>query len=90
MDSLPRDVSTVQFHNLIPSGTYDVEICQSYMTELSSRTSTYVLVHGVLSKSYDNFMPTAYLRVQIRNSMSSRKKVPEKMLATMAGQRRKF
>ena len=90
MDSLPRGVPAVQFHNRIPSGTYDIEICQSYMTELSSRTSTYVLVHGVHSKSYDNFMPTAYLRVQIRNSMSSGKKAPEKMLATMAGQRRKF
>ena len=60
------------------------------MTELSSRTSTYVLVHGALSKSYDNFIPTAYPRVQIRNSMSPRKKAPEKMLTTMAGQRRKF
>ena len=66
MDSLPRGVPVVQFHNRIPFGTYDIEICQSYMTELPSR--------GVLSKSYDNFMPAAYLRVQIRNSMPSRKK----------------
>ena len=44
MDSLPRGVPAAQFHNRIPSGTYDIEICQSYMNELSSRTSTYVLV----------------------------------------------
>ena len=42
-DSLLRGVPAVQFHN-IPSGTYDTEICQSYMTELSSLTSAYVLV----------------------------------------------
>ena len=35
-------------------------------------------------------MPEAYLRVQIRNEMPSRKKAPEKMLAIMAIQRRKF
>ena len=68
MDSLPRGVPVAQFHNRIPFGTYDIDICQSYMTELPSR--------GVLSKSYDNFMPAAYLRVQIRNSMPSRKKSP--------------
>ena len=31
------------------------------------------LFNGVLSESYDYFMPAAYLRVQIRNLMSSRK-----------------
>ena len=36
MDFLPRAVPAVQFHNCIPS--YGTEICQSYMTELPSRT----------------------------------------------------
>ena len=44
MDSFPSGVPHVQFYNLISSGTDNIEICQSYMTELSSRTSTYVLV----------------------------------------------
>ena len=71
MDSFPRGVPAVQSHNRSPSVTDDTEICQSYMTALSSRTSTYVLVHGVFS--HDNFMPATYFRVQIRNSMSCRK-----------------
>ena len=54
--------------------TYNIEICQSYMTELLSRTSRTPLAQWSLSKNYDNFMPAAYLRVQIRNSMPSRKK----------------
>ena len=44
MESVPRGIPAVQFHNHIPSGTYDIEICQSYMTELLSRASNYVLV----------------------------------------------
>ena len=44
MDSFPRGIPAVQFHNRSPSVTDDIEICQNYMTELSSRTSTYVLV----------------------------------------------
>ena len=50
MDSFPRGIPAVQFHNCSPSVTDDIEICQSCMTALSSRTSTYVLVHGVLQK----------------------------------------
>ena len=73
MDYFPRGAPTVQFHNRSSSVIDDIEICQSYMTAFSSRTSTYVLVHGALSKSYDNFMRAAYLRVQIKNSMSCRK-----------------
>ena len=38
-------------------------------------TSTYVSVKWILSKSCDDFMTAAYLRVWIRNSMSSRKSV---------------
>ena len=44
MDSLPKGVPAVQFHNRISSGTDDIEVCQSYMIELSSRTSAYVVV----------------------------------------------
>ena len=47
MDSLPRGLSAFRFHNRIASGTDDIEICQSYMTGLSSRTSTYVLVQWI-------------------------------------------
>ena len=36
MDSSPRYVPGVQFHNRSPSVTEDIEICQSYMTALSS------------------------------------------------------
>ena len=52
LDSFPRGVTAVQFHDRSPSVTDNIEICQSNMTALSSRTSTYALVHGVLS--YDN------------------------------------
>ena len=78
MDSFPRGVPAVQFHNRSPSLTDDIEICQSYISALSSRTSTYVLVQWSPLKSYDNFIPAAYLRVQIRNSMSSCKKALKK------------
>ena len=44
MDSLPTSVPAAHFHNRIPSGTYDIEICQSCMTELSSHTSRTPLV----------------------------------------------
>ena len=44
MDSFPRSVPAVQFHNCSPSVTEDTEICQSYMTPLSSHNITYVLV----------------------------------------------
>ena len=37
MGSSPRGVPAVQFHNPNPSITEDIEICQSYMTALSSR-----------------------------------------------------
>ena len=72
MNSFPRGVPAIQFHNR-PSVTEDIEICQSYMTALPSRHPylCFIQSSGVLSESYDNFMPVAYLRVQIRNSMSS-------------------
>ena len=80
MDSLPRGVPTVQFHNRSPSVTEDIEICQSYMTALLTRHQYLCLIqsNGALSESYVNFMPAAYLKVQIRNLMSSRKNALEK------------
>ena len=44
MDYFPRGVPPAQFHNRGPFVTDDIKICQSYMTALSSGTSTYVLV----------------------------------------------
>ena len=43
------------------------------MTALPSHTSTWS--NGVLSKSYNNLIPEAYLRVQIINSMPRHKKI---------------
>ena len=75
MDSFLRGVPAVQFHNRRQSVIEDIEICQSYMTALSSRHQylCFVQLNGVLSESYDNFIPAAYLRVQIRYLMSSGK-----------------
>ena len=78
MNYFPRGVPAVQSHNRSPSVTDDIEICESYMTALSSRTSTYVLVHGILCSGYDSSMPAAYLGVQIRNLMPPRKKSQKK------------
>ena len=44
MDYFPRGVPAAQFHNCSPFVTDDIKICQSYMTALSSGTSTYVSV----------------------------------------------
>ena len=82
MDSLPRSVPAVQFHNHVPSGTYDIDFCQSYTWPSCHHAP--VGLHWpnrVLSKSYDNFMPATFLRVQIRNSMPSRKKSPWKNIS---------
>ena len=67
--------TAVQFHNRSPSVTEDIKICQSYMTALSSchQYLCFLQSNGGLSETYDNFMPAAYLRVQIRNLMPSRK-----------------
>ena len=46
--------------------------------------------NGVLSNNYDNFMPAAYLRVQIRNSMPSRKKSPWKNVSHHGWQTKKY
>ena len=75
LDSFPRGVPAVQFYNRSPSVTEDFDICQSYITALSSRHQYlyFIQSNGALSESYDNFMPAAYLRVQIRNLMFSRK-----------------
>ena len=42
------------------------------------------------SKSYDNFMPATCLRVQIRNSMPSRKKSPWKNVSHHGWQTKKY
>ena len=80
MDSLPRGVPTVQFHNRSSSVTEDIEICQSYMIALSSHHQylCFIQSNGALSESYDNFIPAAYFRVQIRNLMSCRKNTLKK------------
>ena len=44
MDSFPKGAPAVQFLDGSPSVADNIEICQSYMTELSSHTSTYVSV----------------------------------------------
>ena len=75
MDSLPRGVPVVQ------SVTKDIEIYQSDMTALSSRYQhlSFIQPNRVLSESHDNFMlAAAYLRIQIINSMYSRKKTLKK------------
>ena len=43
------------------------------ITALSIHHLSFIQSNGALSESYDNFMLEAYLRVQIRNLMSSRK-----------------
>ena len=80
MDSFSRGLPAVQFHNRSPSVTKDIEIGESNMIALSSRHQylCFIQSNGVLSESHDNFMPVAYLRVQIRNSMSSCKKALRK------------
>ena len=68
MDSLPRGVHAVQFHNRISFGNYDMR---------SAKVTSPSCHHAPApTKSYENFMHAAYLRVQIRNLMSSRKKIP--------------
>ena len=47
MDSFPRGIPAVQYHNRSPYVTENFQICQSYMTALSSRTSTYVNIGQV-------------------------------------------
>ena len=61
MDSFPRGVPAVQFHNCSPSVNEDTARCK-YVC--------FIQPNGVLSESYNNFMPAAYPRVQIRNLMS--------------------
>ena len=62
-------VHAVQFHNRSPYVIEDIE-------KLHARVSITPPVpvfqsNGVLSESYDNFMPVTYLRFQIRNLMST-------------------
>ena len=80
MDSFPRGAPAVQIHNPSPSVTEDIEICQSYMTALSSRRQylCFIQSNGVLSESYNNLIPVACLSVQIRNLMSPRKNALKK------------
>ena len=65
MESLPKGVRAVQFQYSDLSKLHERFVIMPPLRTFQS--------NGVLSESYDNFMPAVYLRVQIRNSMSSRK-----------------
>ena len=80
MDSFPRGVPAVQFHNRSPFIPDDIEICRSYMTALSSHNIIYVLVQWSPLQRQDIFILAAYLQGSNQKFNVLSQRSPEKML----------